>query len=58
MNDEVGEERYSKAEKEAVARAVVAGFMTRVNPTLAEIRNSAISIPFSQSGTSLKSTTN
>ena len=34
MNDEVKVEMYSKAENEALARVVIAAFMTRLNPTL------------------------
>lgn len=37
MNDEVKVEMYSKAENEALARVVIAAFMTRLNPTLEEI---------------------
>ena len=36
MNDEVKVEMYSKAENEALARVVIAAFMTRLNPTLEE----------------------
>ena len=39
MNDEVKVEMYSKAENEALARIVIATFMTRLNPTLEEIND-------------------
>ena len=37
MKDEIKVEMYSKAENEALARIIIATFMTRLNPTLEEI---------------------